>query len=110
MPSPLELFNGVAKDFGITADKQLHERQKQAFVESQVGEQKAVINRLIVDAAKARYDLANAKDDVSKAAYQGNVSKFENDLRQFSSTLAFFQELASELGIKYDSEPSDESL
>lgn len=110
MASPLELYKEVAEKFKVTPDKQLHDRQKQAFVESQVGEQKAVVNRLIVDTAMARHELADAKDDATKAAYGKKVAQFEDDLRQFTKTLDFFQELAKELGADVNSSPHDDSI
>jgi len=110
MASPLELYKEVAEEFKVGTDKQLHDRQKQAFVESQVGEQKAVVNRLLVDTAMARHELAGAKDDATKAAYGKKVAQFEDDLRQFTKTLSFFQELAEELGANSDAEPSYDSI
>lgn len=98
MKSPLALYKEVAEDFGITAGKQQHDRLKQAFVTSQVQEQRAVVNRLIIDTAMARFDLEQAQDPISKAAYQKKVAQFEDDLRQFSKTLDFFMELEKELG------------
>jgi len=110
MATPLELYKEVAKEFKITPNKQLHDRQKQAFVEAQVGEQKAVINRLIVDTAMARHELAGAKEDATRAAYGKKVAQFEDDLRQFSKTLDFFQELTNELGANTSAEPHEDSL
>ncbi len=110
MATPLELYEQVAKDFGVTEDKQLHSRQKQAFIESQVGEIKAVINRLVVDTAKSRQDLADAKDDATKGAYQKKVGEFETELRQFVKTLDFFQQLAKAWGVSGEPEPTADSL
>ena len=99
MATPLELYKEVAKDFKITGDKQQHERLKQAFVTAQVQEQKAVVNRLIIDTAMARFELSQAKEDATKAAYQKKVAQFEDDLRQLSKTLDFFLQLEKELGV-----------
>jgi len=98
MSTPLELYKEVAKEFKVIGAKLQHDRLKQAFVSSQVNEQKAIINRLIVDTAMSRHELSGAKDDATKAAYQKKVAGFEDDLRQLSKTLDFLMELEKELG------------
>lgn len=100
MKSPLALYNEIAAEYNVTDEKKLHPRNIIAHVTAQVQEQKAIINRLIVDAAKARQDVQDAKDDTTKAAYAGNVAKFENDLRQMVKTLDFFAEFEKELTAK----------
>ena len=95
--SPLELFNEVAEQFNITKEKQVHPRQKKAFAESQVEEQKLIINRLLVDTAQARKNRDAATDETMKAAHQNKVTQFEGDLRQLTKTLDFFIELRDNL-------------
>lgn len=99
--SPLELFNKVAADFKITKDKQVHPRQKKAYAEAQVEEQKLIINRLLVDAAMARMHRDAATDENMKAAHQNKVTQFEGDLRQLTRTLDFFIELRDNLNNEY---------
>lgn len=99
--SPIELYEKVAKQFKITDGKLVHPRQMKAYVESQIQEQSLIINRLIVDAARSHADIADAKDDTTKAAYENKLSGFENDLRQLSKTLDFFIELSKNLAKKY---------
>lgn len=106
MKNTLELVEEVAKAFKITSGKRVHPRQQRAYVESQRQEQALIINRLLVDCAKAKYDLENAKDETTKAAYQNKVAGFEGDLRQLSSSLDFFIELEKELAKAY---PGDDS-
>lgn len=99
--SPLSLYNEVAKDFNITANKQVHPRQKKAFVESQIQEQQLIINRLLVDTAMARKNVSESKDDTVRAAHQKKVSQYEDDLRQLTKTLDFFIEFKSNLDTEY---------
>jgi hypothetical protein len=97
MSSPLTLVEEVAKAFKVTGDKRVHPRQQRAYVESQVQEQALIINRLLVDCAKAKSDIADAKDENTKAAYTNKLAGYEGDLRQLSTTLDFFLELQKEL-------------
>lgn len=97
MSSPLELVNDVAGAFNVTGEKRVHPRQQRAYVESQKQEQALIINRLLVDCAKAKHDFASAKDENTKAAYADQRAKYEGDLRQLSKTLDFFIELDKEL-------------
>lgn len=97
MKSPLQLYEEIAKEFGITDEKSLHTRQKIAWFEEQANQQRMVVNRLLGDLAKARMDLESAKDDVSKNAYRKKANDFENDLSQMTGSLGFFIEIVSEL-------------
>lgn len=101
MKSPLQLYKEAAKQFNVTEPKSLHPRQKIAFVTAQVQELQGVVNRLLFDAARAKRNLEEAKDDVSKGAHQDNLSKFESDLRQMTKTLDFALELQRELEQEY---------
>lgn len=87
MKSPLAIYVETAKQFNITADKQVHIRQKLAFAEAQVQEMQMVANRLLFDVVTTKLHLEDAKDDNTKAAYEGKLRGYENDLRQMSQNL-----------------------
>jgi len=110
MTSPLALFKEVSKDLSVKEEHQLNERQKQAFAESQLAEQKAILNRLIVDCALARHELSNAKDDLSKGAHQKKVTEYEEQIKQFVRTVTFFSKLVGELGGSNNVEAHPESI
>lgn len=95
--SPIEAYKQKAKEFNITEEKQVHPRQKLAFVESQAQEQMAIINRLLFDCALASTNWSSAKDDISKAAHAKRLNEFESDLRQLTVTLDFYLKAAKEL-------------
>ena len=97
MKSPLQIYNEVAEKFNVTADKQVHIRQKQAYFEAQSQEQKAIINRLISDIAITQVQLDKMKDEASKAAYEQKIAGYENDLRQLSAALDITMEFEKEL-------------
>lgn len=101
---PLALYDQVATQFNIVDAKRVHPRQIRAYVGAQVQEQGLILNRLIIDAAKARLDISESKDDTTKAAYESNLAKYENDLRQMSRTLDFFIKLDEELAKEYPEE------
>ena len=104
--SSLKYVKEVSKRFGIKGNKELHERGRQAYVTAQVQEQKAIINRLIIDAAVTEAAIADAKDDNTRSAYQSKLSNYESDLRQLTKTLDFFLKLEEELGKGDDEHPS----
>lgn len=109
MASPQALVEEVAKEFKVTKDKRVHSRQQRAYVDSQVNEQQLIINRLLVDCAKAKHDMAGAKDDTTKAAYVNKLANYEGDLRQLSTTLDFFLELQKELAEAHPEETGDKA-
>ena len=93
----IDFVKEIADKFGVTGEKELHPRQKRAFVEAQAGEQKAIINRLIVDAATARFHASQAKDETTASAHESKANGYEGDIRQLVKTLEFYQELAKQL-------------
>lgn len=101
MKSPLVAYNAAAKEFGITPEKQLHIRQKMQFAETQVQEMQAVTNRLLFDIAATMCHLDTAKDDNSKAAYEGKLRGYQNDLRQMSASLDYAILIQKELGDEF---------
>lgn len=102
MKSPLAIYNDTAKKFKITSDKQLHVRQKTAYVTEQVQAMQAVANRLICDIVATTMALDDAKDDSTKAAIQNKLASYENDLRQTSMGMDHYiklqEELSAEIG------------
>lgn len=101
MKSPLQIYNEVAKEFGITPNKQVHARQKKAYFEAQSQEQKAIINRLLSDIAITQVEYEKLQDDASKAAYRQKIAKYEDDLRQLSAAL--------DISLQFEKELSDEN-
>lgn len=105
MNTPLFFYNETAKQFGITEEKQVHLRQKQAYATAQVDEMKAITNRLLADIASTKCHMDTAKDDNTKAAYEGKLRTYENDLRQMSASLEYAIALSKELdAVKADQE------
>jgi hypothetical protein len=97
LKTPLQHYNETAEQFGIGPEKQVHLRQKQAFATTQVQEMQAVANRLLFDVATTKCHMETAKDDNTKAAYDGKLRGYENDLRQISASLDYALEIAKEL-------------
>lgn len=104
MKTALTSYKEFAKEYKITEGKALPVVAQLSFARTQEGEQKTIINRLLVDLTKAQRSLDEAKDDATKEAYADQVSKYRKDLRQLSDTLDFFQELVRELEAEVDSE------
>lgn len=96
----LQYVDKVKKDLDITKELEAHPRQVKAHVEAQIQELKAVLNRLILDAARAEEAIATAKDETTRGAHVSKLNTFHSDIRQFAGTLRFFLELDSELEVK----------
>lgn len=97
MKTAINFYEDVATEFGVTDNKALHIRQKIAFFSEQANQQRQILNRLVGDLAKARYDMEQAKDDTSRDAFQKQVNQYTNDVRQMVKSLDFFQSLADAL-------------
>lgn len=87
MKSPLAIYAEAAKEYGVTPEKQLHVRQKLAYIEAQVQEQQAIINRLLFDVVTTELKLADAKDNMSKQAIRSKLDSYKGDLQQLSDAL-----------------------
>lgn len=101
MQSPLAIYNETAEQFRITDDKQLHVRQKLAFINEQVQSMQAVSHRLLCDIVTTKLALDEAKDDNTKAAISGKLSQYENDLRQTSTGMEYYIALQTELNEEF---------
>lgn len=97
MKSPLTIYNETAKEFGITADKNVNIRQKVAFAEEQAAQMRQIANRLLFDIATTKFHLEEAKDRATKNAYQQKANQYENDLSQTSDSLTVVLQLVEEL-------------
>jgi outer membrane murein-binding lipoprotein Lpp len=101
LSSPLQYYNETAKQFGITDKKQIHIRQKLAFASEQVQQMQAVANRLLFDIASTKCHLETAKDDNSRAAYEGKLREYERDLRQMAASLDYAIQIEDELNVEF---------
>lgn len=97
MKSPLTVYKEVAKEFGVTADKNVEDVAKLTFARSQAQEQQHIINRLLFDIAMARIRMADAKDSTTIAAHQRKSNEFEADLRQLVVTVGLSLAMVKEL-------------
>lgn len=97
MKKAIDYYNEVAKKFNVTKEKSLHPRQKLAYVSEQANQQRAIINRLLVDCALTMCELDGAKDPMTQAAYTKKLNGYEDDLRQLSKSLDVAIELEKDL-------------
>ena len=97
MKSPLETYKEVAKEFGVTEAENLELVGRLGFVREQSIQKKHIINRLLVDISSKRIELAQAKDDHTKAAFNKSINDFENELRQMINSIKLDNMLIKEL-------------
>lgn len=95
--SPLALFNETAEQFNVTAEKQIHIRQKLAYIDEQVQSMQFLINRLLCDIVTTKLAATDAKDPTTLAAIEGKQREYERDLRQTSMALEHHLALQTEL-------------
>lgn len=93
----LETYKEVLKEFGITESDQVSPVGKMTYVQEQLGQQKAILNRLLFDVTTAKINLSNAKDELSIDAHKAQVSKFTNDIRQTRDSIRINTQLIEEL-------------
>lgn len=97
MPTPLEIYKSVAKEFGVTNDKNVLAEAKLSFAREQSIQMKQIVNRLIFDITQSKVLEDSAKDDNTRSAYEGKRRSYENDLRQTVASLSTTLELVKEL-------------
>lgn len=102
MKSPLTVYKEVAKEFGITDEKNIPDVAKLGHAREQAQQQQMIINRLIMDIAVTRVALEAAKDEMTKGALRKKENEYTGDLRQLSASvethIALTKELEDEVG------------
>lgn len=97
MPTPLKIYKSVAKEFGVTDDKNVAPEARLGFAREQSIQMKQIVNRLVFDITQSKVLEDNAKDDNTRSAYEGKRRQYENDLRQTVASLSTTLELVKEL-------------
>lgn len=97
MPTPLEIYKEVAKEFGAIGELNAAPVSQLAFAREQADQMQHIVNRLIFDVTQSKILEGNAKDDSTKSAYEGKRRQYENDLRQTVASLTNTIELVKEL-------------
>jgi hypothetical protein len=101
MQSPLSIYKKVAKEFGVTSETDAPSVGKMSYMQDQVAQQKAILNRLLFDAATAIYHQNEAKDPTTKDAHRKKADDYRNDIRQILSALKLNLVLIDELRKEY---------
>ena len=101
MKSPIELYKDVLKEFGIEGALDVHPRLKLAYIEEQIQQQQAILNRLFFDITVATRAYNSAKDPLSKDAHRKKMDNFRNDVWQILEGLKVHLKLSEELRNEY---------
>lgn len=101
MKQPIKIYEDISKEIGLTDTLDVMPISKMTFIQEQVGQQRAVLNRLLFDATIARYHQEAAKDETMKNAHRKKVDDYLSDARQIKQALEVNIQLIEELRAKY---------
>lgn len=101
MKSPIQIYKAILEEYGIKGSLDIHPRLKLAYLEEQIQQQQAILNRLFFDITVATNAMNEAKDQLSKDAHRQKVEKFRNDVWQILEGLKVNLKLAEELRSEY---------
>lgn len=101
MKSPLAVYKEVIKEFGVDDDETVTPFGMMTYLQEQVGQQKAIINRLLWDTVTTRVHQAEAKDAKTIDAYRKKVDDYKADLLQLLDGIRVNIKLIEELRTEY---------
>lgn len=99
--SPLSVYKEVVKEFEVEDSQNVSPTGKMTYVQEQLAQQKAVINRLLFDIATARFHMAEATDPQVKDAHRKKSDDFVGDLRSLLGAAKVNIKLIEELRKEY---------
>lgn len=104
MSTPLETYKNTLKEFEVTEEFEVPAVAKVTFVQTQINEQKQILNRLMFDYTIATAHESVAKDDLTKDAHRQKKDSYRNDIRQIMGALRLNIELIAGLRKEYNLE------
>ena len=97
----IETYKAILREFGVTDEDTVSPVGKMTYVQEQVGQQRAIINRLLFDMTTSKIHMEAAKDDISKDAHRKKFADYLNDLRQLLVSVRINLQLVDELREEY---------
>lgn len=101
MQSPITVYKEVLAEFDVDEKLDVTPIAKATYLHEQVGQQKAILNRLFFDATTAKLNMERSKDDVAKDAHRKKLDDYRNDVRQILTALKINLELIEALEEEY---------
>lgn len=101
MKSPIAVYKQVIKEVGVEDSENVSPVGKLTYIQEQVGQQKAILNRLLFDLTTSTLHQDEAKDDMTKDAHRKKADDYKNDIRQIHSSLKINLTLIEELRKEY---------
>ena len=98
---PLEEYKKIVKEFGIEDEQNVSPVGKMTYIQEQVGQQKAILNRLLFDLTISKVHQQEAKDQMSRDAHRKKADEYRNDLYQIHAALKINLQLIDELREEY---------
>ena len=100
--SPLSIYQEIVKEFGVTDEHNVSPVGKLTYVQEQVQQQKAILNRLLFDLTTSIYNQNEAKDETTKDAHGQKGDSYRNDIRQIHAAIKTNLQLIDELRAEYE--------
>lgn len=95
--SPREKYNSIAKEMGVTEDKNVPAIAQLSFAREQANQMKLLVNRFLFDITIAKTKVEKSKDRDTKSAAENKVREYEAQLAQTLDGLTVANELVKEL-------------
>ena len=85
--SSIEIYKQSLKEFGITEEVDVPAVAKITFVQDQIGEQRKILNRLVIDYTIAKTHEDIATDVQMKDVHRKKADDYKSDIRQILGAL-----------------------
>lgn len=99
--TPIEIYKEVLKDLAVKDNENAPPVGKISYVQDQLQQQRAYLNRLLFDIATAKFHQDLANDEDLKAAHRKKADGFEGDARQTLSAIRVNIQLIDQLREEY---------
>lgn len=101
MPTPISFYKDTVKEFEVDDSFTVSPVGKLTYLQEQVQQQRAIINRLLFDITISKIQAQNSKDDTTKNAHEAKGNQYKADLRQLIASVKINLQLIDELGTEY---------
>jgi hypothetical protein len=101
MAKALNIYKDLLKEYGITDVENVQPVSRLTYLQEQVAQQRAILNRLLFDLTVARIFQDEAKDQISKDAHRKKGDDYRNDIHQILGALRLNLQLIDELRAEY---------
>lgn len=98
---PIEVYKEACKENKITDKLNVPPIQRASWLQEQIGQQKMVLNRLLLDLTASKWHMNLAKDEISKSAHRKKCEQYADDIYQIREALKMNLALLDEFRAEY---------